>query len=172
MTKYIWKFGLIGGAVLAGLMLAALPLENVIGYDRAVLVGYGTMVLGFLFVFLGIRAYREDVGGGTVTFWRAFALGLAITAVGSTCYTLAWEAYFFGTKSDFTAKYAAHEIARARASGASAADVAALTQEMHDFGEKYQNPVYNAAVTFLEPLPVGLLIALVSAAALRRRSPS
>jgi hypothetical protein len=33
----------------------------------------------------------------------------------------------------------------------------------------YQNPVYNAAITFLEPLPVGLVIALVSAGVLRRK---
>ena len=35
----------------------------------------------------------------------------------------------------------------------------------------YQNPLVNMAYTFMEPLPVGLLIALISAAILRRKAP-
>jgi hypothetical protein len=33
----------------------------------------------------------------------------------------------------------------------------------------YQNPVMNALFTFLEPLPVGLLVSLISAWILSRR---
>ncbi len=33
----------------------------------------------------------------------------------------------------------------------------------------YDNPLFNAAVTFLEPFPVGRLITLVSAVILRKR---
>jgi len=33
----------------------------------------------------------------------------------------------------------------------------------------YKNPLYNAALTFMEPLPVGLLVALISATVLSRR---
>ena len=40
---------------------------------------------------------------------------------------------------------------------------------MQRFAEWYQKPVYNAAITFLEPLPVGVVLTLVSAGVLRRR---
>jgi hypothetical protein len=40
---------------------------------------------------------------------------------------------------------------------------------MRQLKEAYDNPVTNAAYTFLEPFPVGLLITIISAAALRRR---
>ncbi len=33
------------------------------------------------------------------------------------------------------------------------------------------NPLINAAITFLEPFPIGLIISLISAAILRRRKP-
>jgi hypothetical protein len=33
----------------------------------------------------------------------------------------------------------------------------------------YENPVFNSAITFMEPLPVALVIALVSAGILSRR---
>jgi hypothetical protein len=33
----------------------------------------------------------------------------------------------------------------------------------------YDNPLLNAAVTFIEPFPIGLLITLISAAVLRKK---
>jgi hypothetical protein len=36
----------------------------------------------------------------------------------------------------------------------------------------YDNPLLNAAMTFLEPFPIGLVITLVSAAVLRRKPES
>jgi hypothetical protein len=41
--------------------------------------------------------------------------------------------------------------------------------EMREFAKLYQNPAINAAITFLEPLPVGLVMAIVSAGILGRR---
>jgi hypothetical protein len=45
--------------------------------------------------------------------------------------------------------------------------------ELAEFAELYRNPAINAAITFLEPLPVGLVMALVTAGVLgrRRRAP-
>jgi hypothetical protein len=38
-------------------------------------------------------------------------------------------------------------------------------------GQISDNPLINAAVTFMEPFPIGLIISLISAAILRRRKP-
>jgi hypothetical protein len=34
----------------------------------------------------------------------------------------------------------------------------------------YENPLINSAMTFLEPLPVGIVITLISAAVLRKKA--
>lgn len=47
--------------------------------------------------------------------------------------------------------------------------IAHLASPRTQSAELYKNPAFNAAITFLEPLPVGLIIALVSAGILRRR---
>lgn len=75
MKKTILTFGLISGAIMALMMFATLPFIDRIGFDRGVIVGYTSMILSFLLVFFGIRSYRENVGGGTITFGRAFAVG-------------------------------------------------------------------------------------------------
>jgi hypothetical protein len=76
---------------------------------------------------------------------------------------------YFGGKSDYIEKYQARELEKARRSGESEAQIAAKKAEMDKFAEMYRNPFFNTAVTFLEPLPVALVIALVSAGILSRR---
>ena len=66
-------------------------------------------------------------------------------------------------------KYQAHVIEKARADGESEEAVARKKAEMDQFAELYKNPAINAAITFLEPLPVALVVALVSAGVLSRR---
>ena len=46
----------------------------------------------------------------------------------------------------------------------------ASTQELAKFKQQYENPLYNSAMTFLEPFPVGLAITLISAAILRKKA--
>lgn len=169
MKKTIWTFGLIAGGILSGMMVATLPFEDAIGYDRALIIGYSTMVLSFLLVFFGVRSYRDNVAGGAVSFGRAFVVGSLIAVVASLCYVATWEVIFFKVTPDFSQKYAAHAVERVKASGADQATIDRKVAEMQKFSEMYQNPLYNSALTFIEPLPVGLVIALVSAGILRRK---
>jgi hypothetical protein len=60
-------------------------------------------------------------------------------------------------------------LEQARADGATEVELAAKQAEFAKFASWYRNPFFNAAITFIEPLPLGLLFALVSAGLLRRR---
>jgi hypothetical protein len=169
MKRIVLTFGLIAGAVLSAMMAASMALIDVIGYDRGEIVGYTTMVLAFLLVFFGIRSYRDNVAGGEITFGKGFAVGLLIVAVASVCYVVTWQVIYFGFLPDFGERYAAHALEQARAAGATAEELAAQARQMARYAELYKNPLINAAITFLEPLPVGLVMALVSAGILRRK---
>ena len=169
MKKTVFTFGLIAGAVLACTMLASLPFHDAFSNDGAMLLGYTSMVLAFLLIYFGVRSYRDRMGGGHVGFARAFGVGALIALVASACYVATWEAVYFGGKSDYIEKYQAREIEKARRNGESEAQIAARASEMKQFAEMYRNPFFNAAITFSEPLPVGLVIALVSAGILSRR---
>jgi hypothetical protein len=74
--------------------------------------------------------------------------------------------------SDYLTNYQAHELDKARAAGASEEAIASKKAEMDKFAVMYRNPVINAAMTLVEPLPVGLIFALVSAGVLSRRKKS
>lgn len=169
MTKTVWTFGLLSGAVLSAMMLLTLPFADRIGFDHSMVVGYTTMVLAFMLVFFGVRSYRDNVGGGTIGFGRALAVGMLIVLLASCCYVATWEVIFFKLTPDFMEKYGAYVVEQARAHGASAAEVQQKAAEMRHYAELYRNPFINVAMTIMEPLPVGLVVALVTAGILSRR---
>jgi hypothetical protein len=169
MKKTVLTFGLIGGAIMAAMMFATLPFVDKIGFDKGEIVGYTTMVVAFMLVFFGIRSYRENVSGGRISFGRAFAVGISITLVVCVCYVVAWEIIYFNFMPDFVDKYASYMVEKARASGASQQAIDAQVQQMNSFKAMYDNPLINAAITFVEPLPIGLIVTLISAAILRKK---
>jgi len=91
MKKTVLTFGLISGAVAGLLVFSMVPFIYRIGFDKGVIVGYTAIVVSLLLVPFGIRSYRENVGGGNITFGRAFAVGILITLISCICYVLAWE---------------------------------------------------------------------------------
>jgi hypothetical protein len=169
MRKTVLTFGLISGGILSVMMLATIPFMDRIGFDRGEVIGYTTMVLAFLLIFFGVRSYRDNVAGGSVSFGRAFAVGALIALVASACYVATWELIYHKVAPDFVAKWQAHMLEEARVSGESPAEIAKRVADMQRMAELYRNPLINAAVTFIEPLPVGLVFALVSARLLGRR---
>jgi len=170
MKKTVLTFGLIGGAVIVAMMVATLPFMEKIGFDKGLIVGYTTMILAFLMVFFGIRSYRENVGDGQITFGRAFAVGILITLIVCVCYVVAWEIIYFKFMPDFADKYANNLVEKVRASGASQQVIDAKLEEMKSFKAMLNNPFLNAAMTFIEPFPVGLVITLISSAFLRKKT--
>jgi hypothetical protein len=169
MKKTVWTFGLISGAILSALMVISMPFADKIGYDRAMVVGYTTMVLAFLLIFFGVRSYRDNVAGGSIRFGRALVVGSLITVIASTCYVATWEALYFKLAPDYKERFQTMFLERARNSGGTPEEIQQRIAEAQKFHEMYQNPLINAALTFLEPLPVGLVFTLVSAGVLSRR---
>ena len=169
MKKTILIFGLISGAISSLMMVSTVPFVHKISSEKALVLGYTTMVLSFLLVFFGIRSYRDNAGNGHITFSKAFAVGICITLISCIFYVVTWEIIYFNFMHNFMNEYSAHMVEKLKASGASAAVVQAKVLEMNKFKEQYKNPLFNAAMTFIEPFPVGLVITLISAGVLRKK---
>lgn len=172
MQRIVLTYGLVAGAICSAMMLLTIPFMEVIGFDRGAVIGYSTIVIAFLAIYLGIRSYRDKVAGGGIGFGRAFTVGLGITLVASVCYVATWQLVYYRLAPDFLDKYAAYAVDKDRRAGATEAQVAATRKEMDEFREMYRNPLLNIGLTLLEPLPVGLVFSLVSAGLLSRRRPT
>ncbi|MGH7620591.1 MAG: DUF4199 domain-containing protein [Gemmatimonadaceae bacterium] len=168
MQKIVWTFGLISGAIMAVFMIATLPFINALG-DHSLVVGYTGIVAGLLLVYFGVRSYRDNVLRGTIGFGRALTAGLLIATIGSICYVATWEILYYEFMPDFYSRYAQTAVDQARKNGSSEAEIARTLATMEKMTKNAGNPLWVSATTFIEPFPVGVVIALVSAGILRRK---
>ena len=169
MKKTVVIFGLISGVLSSLMMLATIPFHDRIGFNYGLVIGYTTIVLSFTLVFFGIRSYRDNIAGGSITFARAFGLGILITLLSCVFYVGTWEVIYFKLMPDFAEKFSKAAIEQVINSGGSKEMIDAKVQEMKDLTALLNNPLKNAGMTFLEPFPVGLIITLISAAILRKK---
>src|ERR1700744_1635289 len=153
------------------LMGGSLMLADKIGWGHSMALGYTIMVASFLLIYFGIRSYRDNVLGGQISFGRAFACGILIALVTTVCYVAMWEILYFNFMPHFMDGYFAAQIHKVESAGLDPATTAAKVAAIQHSQQLYQNPLVNMAYTFMEPLPVGLIITLISAAVLRRKAP-
>lgn len=166
MGRIIAVYGTIGGIIVAVGMLAGIMLVT----DHGVLgmvVGYLTMLVALSTVFVGVKRYRDTVGGGVVKFLPAFGIGLGIAVVAALFYVAMWEAYMYATDYRFMDEYVASSVTAMKAAGKPVAEIAEYAAEMDRFKLQYADPFFRMLMTFSEIAPVGLLVSVVSAAVLR-----
>ena len=169
MKKNVWKYGLLSGLALAIMLALTLPFEHHSSARWGMVVGYTIMVLSFLIVFVGVKHYRDTECGGSITFGRAFATGVLMMLISCVCYVAMWEVLTATVEKNFAHDYTASMVKRAQDSGLQGAALEAKIAQAHKFEAMYSNPLYRMAMTLLEPLPVGIVMALVTAGILRRK---
>jgi hypothetical protein len=171
MKNVVLKFGLISGALSAAFMLATIPFIDKIGFDNGMYVGFSSMLVAFLLVFFGVRSYRENVSHGHIGFFKALGVGTLIMVISVACYVVTWEIVYAKFLPDFSEKYTTYAIDKAKKSGTPPEQIAKTIEEMNQFKSMYDHRLYRIFFTFLEPLPIGLPVTLLSALILRRRAP-
>ncbi len=167
MKQTILRYGLLSGAVAAVLMVCTASLMD---FENGYYYGYAGILLSMLFVYFGVRSYREQVNGGVLSFGKGFQVGLLIAIISGVCYALTWMVVNETIMPDFIDKYAEYVLTQMQQSGATQTEIEQKTVEMQQFKEMYQNPLIKFGMTFLEPFPVGFLVSLISAFVLRKRA--
>ena len=173
MKKIVLTHGIVSGLVLVAISVVLWPLamNGQLPSPWGEIVGFGAMILAFTAVFFGVRAYRENEGGN-LTFGRGLKVGLLIALITCAFYVIGWEIVYWGFIPDFADRYAAIQLAKMQADGASAAEIAKTQAEMVRLRELLANPLINVGIAFMEIFPVGLIVSVISAAILRRKTPN
>jgi hypothetical protein len=170
MKKTVLTFGLIAGVIMSVLMDGTVLFAGKIGASHSLLLGYANLVASFLLIYFGIRNYRDNTLAGQISFGRAFACGILITLITTLCYVATWEIVYFNFIPHFMDSYWAAQIHKVQSAGLDPAATATQVAAIQHSQQLYQNPFVNMAYTFIEPFPVGLIITLISAALLRRKT--
>jgi hypothetical protein len=170
MKKIIIVCGLIAGFIVTALMLAEMTkCISDPNFEGSMLLGYTTMLVAFSFIFVGIKNYRDKHSDGIISFGKALKIGLLITLVASTIYVVVWMIDYYYFIPDFYEKYSAHIIRDMQKAGASAAAIQKQIAQNKSDGQMYRNPLFCAMFTYLEILPVGIIVSLIAALILKRK---
>jgi len=171
MKKNVIVFGLIAGVIASVLMVISMArCSSDANFEHSMLIGYASMVVAFSFIFVGIKNYRDKYNNGLITFGKAFKTGLYISLIASTMYVITWLVDYYVFIPDFMDKYVAHMLKEAKDSGASAAELAKQAKELAHNQQLYKNPIMVVLFTYMEILPVGILVSLIAALILKRKS--
>lgn len=175
MKNTVLRYGLLSGAIILTLWFLTRPLwmkaDGQFDLSKGEILGYLNMLIALSMIFFGVRQYRDTVLNGTISFGKAFGVGLLIALIAGCIYVLGWMIYY--STSDiavtFPAAYLAYMNEKWVAAGKTAEEIALLTARYQSNFEMYKNPFVRAGMTFMEILPVGLLISLISAFMLKKK---
>ena len=172
MKKIILIYGLIAGIIVGAMMMITMPLyeSGTLKFDNGEWLGYTTMVIALSMVFFGVKSYRDNHLGGSITFGNALKVGLLITLMAALIYAFSWEITRSNMKGDLLTLMGEKQIEKMKAGGATEAALVEVKKKNEDFGEMYKNPFIRFPMTLMEIAPVGILISLLSAALLRKKN--
>ncbi len=171
MKRVVLIYGVISGAIIFAMFMITWPLykNGLLSMDHGEILGYTTMVIALSLIFFGVKSFRDNHLHGAIPFGRAFVLGLSIAGVASLFYAISWEIIFNLFMPDFMDQYANMCIAKAKAGNATEAELQKVMSQIDQMRGLYKNPFLRFGVTMAEILPVGILVALISAAILRKK---
>lgn len=164
--KYALTYGGMAGAIAISVIFFTL-ISGLPNHNHSLWFGYLVMLTALTLIFVGVKRFRDVECGGVIRFGRAFAVGLGMAVVAGVVYVILFEIFVAATGYDFMADYSHSIIEEMRSEGATPAEIASTEREMQGFEDIFANPFKRLPMVFLEIFPVGLLVALVSAALLR-----
>ncbi len=170
MLSTALKYGAASGLIVIAVIIAGMLYAGGPGGGHAsssMWFGYLVMIVALSMIFLAIREHRNKALGGVIKFLPALGLGVLVAAIAGVVYVAAWETFLATTNCPFMENYVATMVEAKREAGVSGAELDAFVAEMEGMKQAYANPLFRLPMTFIEIFPVGLLIALISAAILR-----
>lgn len=171
MKKIVIVCGLISGIIVTSMMLITIAICYRSGnFEGNMALGYATMLLAFSLIFIGIKNYRDKYNNRVISFGKAFKIDLFISLVAATVYVVVWLITYYLFIPDFMERYSDYVLKEAKTDGASQPEIDKKVTEVANFKEMYKNPLLVVLLTYSEILPVGLIVTLISALLLRRKT--
>ncbi|MCX2718851.1 DUF4199 domain-containing protein [Lentiprolixibacter aurantiacus] len=152
MKTTVIKFGIYGLIFAIVIFLGALYFGQELSYSTQEVLGYTSMIVSLIFVFFGIKHFRDRENEGRVNFGKALIIGLLISLITAVGFGIADYIYTTAINPNFFEEY---EIA------------------MRNQGYKGEIPEFTsglaALLMFATVTILGLIISIISALILQKK---
>ena len=168
MKSTILKYGLY--ALVAGFLLFGAPflLGMDVGFDYGEVLGYSAMVLSLLFVYFGIKHYRDKENGGVVSLGKAIGIGMLIALFAAIGVAIFDYLYTTQMNPDFATDYLEQSLAKMEETLSPEEfriKSAELTKQMTEYG----GSGFMAFLMFASVMIIGFIMSLISGLILQRK---
>jgi hypothetical protein len=167
MKQIVFRYTVF--ATIAIIVFTAIHLFTMssMSYEAAEVAGYLTMVLAMIFVFFGIRKYRDHVNNGTLTFGQGLKVGLLIALGPAVFFALFDLLYVKVINPDWSDEYYNNYIRQATKS-TPPDELPEKLKKLNEQKEFFSNPVMLFLVMFVTVFVIGAIVTIISALTLRR----
>jgi hypothetical protein len=172
MKKNRLVFGLTAGLISSAWMVISVATNKGSDMEGTELYGFSMMFLSFLLIYFAVRKHRDQLNGGVISFGQAFKTGFYVSLIASTVYVCVWMVDYYFFIPDFMESYADYQLEKLKSTGANESAITHQVTENEEMIELYKNPMFVVLFTYLEILPVGLVVTLIVAFVLKRKSSS
>lgn len=168
MKKVVIRYGLLASLLIV--VLSAIDMfliAKVAGAEIQEIAGYLTMLISMVFVFLGIRHYRDMVNGGFLSFGEGMKVGVLIVLIPSLFFGIfdilytevinpGWmEQYYLDYESKLKATIPADKLESA-------------LKDLQAQKEIFSNPFLQFLLMALTVFIIGLIVTIISSLTLKK----
>lgn len=171
MKKIVWRYGAY--AALGELLLFVLiwvfiwlfkPSHELQGY-----ISWANLLCPLLFVYFGIRYYRDRVNGGYISLMQSIKLGLLIVILPAVAFAVIETTYVLYINPHFYVDVSKYDIAAYRKT-LPPEQLAIKLKEINQQLEAEKSPAYNFTVMFLLVGALGIIATVISSLLLMTRT--
>ncbi|WP_444994703.1 DUF4199 domain-containing protein [Aliikangiella sp. IMCC44359] len=164
MQKNILKYGLISGSVIvmipviAGLVMGYGP-ET---FKMGEIIGYSTMVLSLLMIFLAVREYQVSYPDEVLGFGKVLLIGCGISAIAGIMFGIYNVIYVTWISPEFMDLYYQYYIDNIKSSGASEVEIQQQIAQLEADKQMFMNLWVNFFLMFITVFIIGFIVSVVS----------
>ncbi len=168
MKNTIIRYGSLSAITICVLSLAGWFLGGNLDYSMQEVIGYAGMIIALLFVFFGIKHFRDKENGGVVSFGKALLIGILISLIAALAFGILDVIYVKYIAPDFMAEYYAHHVEQIR-NTLPEAEFKIELEKLEAQKELFSNIFVSFLLMFTTVLIIGFIISLISALILQRK---
>lgn len=135
--------------------------------ESSEVVGYLSMFVSMIFVFIGIKEYRAQKPDGSLGFWEALKIGALIAIIPSLGFGILDTIYTQVINPEWTEQYYTQYLDKLKAS-TPADQWAAVLTKIEKERSFFSNPVMLFLVMTVTVFLIGIIVSIISAITLRR----
>jgi len=171
MKNTIIKYGIYAFITASVLFLAGFLIGKQIDLDfnTMAVFGYASMVLSLLFVFFGIKHFRDHINNGKVSLGKAIVIGLLISLFAAIGFGIVDYIYTSSINPDFAVEYKDYAMAQLQDANLSAEELKTKTDELEASMGMMESSTAMAFIMFATVMIIGFIISLISGLILQRK---